>query len=63
MHASYRNPDYHQRPLFTDIVKRLAVNDDQLLVNKENEEIIIGQLGDDLEIAEKMYNDLQQTYV
>ncbi|XP_062503154.1 tyrosine-protein kinase Yes-like isoform X2 [Corticium candelabrum] len=57
------NPDYHQRPLFTDIVKRLAVNDDQLLVNKENEEIIIGQLGDDLEIAEKMYNDLQQTYV
>lgn len=58
----FRDSDHHERSTFSDIAAWLAVDDDQLLVNRPGEETVTGLLGDELQVAENMYRDLQQMY-
>ncbi|XP_062502144.1 ephrin type-A receptor 4a-like [Corticium candelabrum] len=57
------NGDSHDRPSCSDVVGRLSVEDDQLLVNRENEESITGKLGDSPQLSANSYQDLQMTHL
>ncbi|XP_062503614.1 class II receptor tyrosine kinase-like isoform X2 [Corticium candelabrum] len=54
--------DSHKRPKFGNIVKRLGVSDELLLINKK-ETSIKGNLGDALHVSDNCYTDLQHIYM
>lgn len=57
-----RNPDAHARPSFLKVVERLGRSDQSLLTNGKQYRAIEGKLGDELEMSENSYKDLQQAY-
>ena len=59
---SFRHSDSHKRPKFGNIVKRLGVSDELLLINKK-ETSIKGNLGGALHVSDNCYTDLQHIYM
>ncbi|XP_065833056.1 ephrin type-A receptor 4-A-like isoform X2 [Oscarella lobularis] len=58
------NPEYHDRPSFTQVAKLLSGRqDEKILQNKPGEEAICGRLGADLDDSHSLYEDLQALYV